>query len=90
MECTSTRIAAKSINQSSVMPSNKLEKSRRLQLAEDQKGTSPAVRTSSLKTPCDDGDGSGSESRSDFQEEDFVCVPLSNLNKDAVTFNTKD
>jgi len=46
-----------------------------------------------MRTPCDDeddGEQSGSQSRSDFQEEDFVCVPLSNLNKDAVTFNTKD
>jgi len=69
-------MAAKSVNQSNIVASNKLEKSRRI-LVED--ATSP-------KTPCDDM----SCSRSDLQEEDFVCVPLSNLNKDAVTFNTKD
>lgn len=42
-----------------------------------------AIDVSPAKSPSlDDNDESA--------EEDFVCVPVSNLNKDYVTFNTKE
>ena len=41
-------------------------------------------------SPSEEIDDSGDDQSGSMDDDDFVCVPTSNLNKDKVTFNTRD